>query len=38
MPQTSCERCIFRVIAFSQVFEMPENRRTSFSVPFRLTN
>ena len=32
MPQKACERGFCHVIAFSQFFEMPQNRRTSFSV------
>ena len=31
MPQKSCERCTFHVIVFSYFFEMPQNRRISFS-------
>ena len=33
MPQKACERGFCHVIAFSQFFEMPQNRRISFSVP-----
>ena len=34
MPQKACERGFCHVIAFSQFFEMPQNRRISFSVHF----
>ena len=38
MPQKACERGFCHVIAFSQFFEMPQNRRISFSVPFLFLN
>ena len=31
MPQKACERGFCHVIAFSQFFEMPHNRRISFA-------
>ena len=34
MPQKACERGFFHVIAISQFFEMPQNRRILFSVHF----
>ena len=35
MHQKACERGFCHVIAFSQIFEMPQNRRISFSVHSR---
>ena len=35
MPQKACERGFCHVMAFSQSFEMPQNRRISFSVHFQ---
>ena len=32
MPERACERGFCHLIAFSQFFGMPQNRRTSFSV------
>ena len=34
MPKKACERWFCHVIAFAYLFEMPQNRRISFSVPF----
>ena len=34
MPQKACERGFCHVTAFSQFFEMPQNRRISFSFIF----
>ena len=38
MPQKACERYIFHVMEYASVFEMPQNRRISFSVPFLFEN
>ena len=34
MPQKVCERCIFHVRPYAFYFEMPQNRRLSFSAHF----
>ena len=34
MPQKACERCIFHVRPYAYLFEMPQNRRLSFSAHF----
>ena len=33
MPQNACERGFCHVMAFSQFFEIPQNRRLSFQMP-----
>ena len=38
MPQKACERCIFHVRPYAFYFEMPQNRRLSFSVHFSFSN
>ena len=38
MPQKACKRLFCHVIAFAQFFEMPENRRMLFLVPFLFWN
>ena len=38
MPQKLCERGFCHVMEFSQFFEMPQNRRISFSVHFLSKN
>ena len=35
MPKKACERGFRHVMAFSQFFEMPKNRRISISVHFQ---
>ena len=38
MPQKACERCIFQVRPYAYLFEMPQNRRLSFSTYFSFSN